>query len=166
MYGPGWEESELDALPPHSTSFDGHSSPSLLQKLTARSTSINKSGLVTPTGLGRIAKESSSSINTDAGLDSSTELEVLQVVDSPSPSPTNQLHPPLVGQERKEGALSREALENHLNSVQMLLRGVERQMIAREVELEALEKKAKGEAEKAHKKEKELADKSRGLVAA
>lgn len=52
--------------------------------------------------------------------------------------------------------MSREALKAQLDSVQALMRGVERRLISREVELDAVEMRAREEARKAEERAAEV----------
>ncbi|KAK4699260.1 hypothetical protein P7C70_g7003, partial [Phenoliferia sp. Uapishka_3] len=56
----------------------------------------------------------------------------------------------------KDPALSPEAMREHLESVQILLRGMERRLIAREVALDAVEKRAREGAEEAKRRGEDL----------
>lgn len=135
IYGPSWE-SELSL---QSTSFlpDPHGSPALRERLTGRTS------MSTPTTLNRIQLGSSSSLS---------DLEVVESPSDTSLSSSPVLRSPLL----PRGAISREALKAHLDSIQALMRGVERRIISREVELDAVEMRAREEGRRAEERAAEV----------
>ncbi|GAA5961057.1 hypothetical protein JCM3765_006517 [Sporobolomyces pararoseus] len=131
MYGPSWAE-ELNLTDKPSLS----SSPTIRTKLSSR-----PSILPTP------ASSSSSSIFSDPGTTPSTTQDSSPVGETPAQSLNIRSNDP---------TLSPLALKQHLESIQALIRGMETRLIARGVELETVEKRARSEARTAESKRIEL----------
>ncbi|GAA5875950.1 hypothetical protein JCM1840_006225 [Sporobolomyces johnsonii] len=130
-YGPNWAEdlalSDKPAL---------NSSPTIRTKLTARPSLLGTPSNPTPRVNPDTAPSLVPSETPHQGAESPSEL-------SASPS---SFVPPTVGVAAGQDPISPEALRKHLESVQALLRGMETRMIARSLELEAVEQRARHEA--------------------
>mgnify|MGYP001562661579 FL=1 len=77
---------------------------------------------------------------------------------SPSRTPDLTQSPPSESPTADPSALSPEAMREHLESVQVLLRGMERRLIAREVALDQVEKRAKEGGEEAKRRALDVKD--------
>lgn len=155
-YGPHWQ----DELGLADRPGVGGASPAVRGKLAARASLLG-----TPVGLGALGRSTSfsTSLAQSAIPESPTDDE------PPSPSsavsaaasPSLSTVPPAVS---TTAALSSSpvpsfaspALAQHLESVQALLRSMEVRLVARDVELAAVEKRAKEERAKAHEKAEQL----------
>ncbi|GAA5953315.1 hypothetical protein JCM21900_004481 [Sporobolomyces salmonicolor] len=140
-YGPNWaEDLALSDKPPL------NSSPTLRTKLTARPSLLGTPSNPTP----RVHPDTAPSLvpsNPPPGA-----------AESPSDlsGPASTVLPPAAAGVAGQGPISPEALRKHLDSVQALLRGMETRMIARGLELEAVEQRARHETAVAQGRAAEL----------
>ncbi|GAA5976439.1 hypothetical protein JCM5350_001690 [Sporobolomyces pararoseus] len=141
MYGPSWAE-ELNLTDKPSLS----SSPTIRTKLSSRPSTIL---LPTPTS-------SSSSTSSTSSIFSGTGTET-PFTTTTTTNTTHESSPNTTGTS-EQTTLSPRLLKQHLESIQSLIRGMETRLIARGVELELVEKRARSEARFAESKKKELED--------
>ncbi|BGP14614.1 hypothetical protein JCM10213_002218 [Rhodosporidiobolus nylandii] len=154
-YGPDWQDDLGLTDKPHSSS-----SPIVRTKLAARaSLAGGGGGLGTPTAghplLQRLNTDSSSSSIFSAPTDESHSLldELSSPSRSPSPAATAVSAP---APPATIDPAANAALKQHLDAVQALLRSMEARLIARDVELAEVEKRAREEKELARGKQGEL----------
>ncbi|GAA6059451.1 hypothetical protein JCM10212_005390 [Sporobolomyces blumeae] len=159
-YGANWaEELGLNEKPGTLLNGQGAGAASLLNKYTSRP--------------GLLTTPSSSSTLTTSSAPSLSSLNETSPSDPNSPTPAAPAHPddatlspsasttataalfPPVASHHLS-SLSPQALKIHLDSVQALVRGMETRLIARNVELEAIGKRARTEARAADDKAKRL----------
>ncbi|GAA5821297.1 hypothetical protein JCM11251_004558 [Rhodosporidiobolus azoricus] len=160
-YGPNWAE-ELELGDKRSGT-----SPVVRKKLVARASLANSPSTTTMPPLSRLNTDSSSSSSIfetpTHSIDSDQRYDELS---SPSHAPTSpntaSTSPPFPSAATPSAALplldpsAASALSKHLDSVQALLRSMETRLIARDVELQQVEKRAKEEKDKANVKAKDL----------
>ncbi|BGP04778.1 hypothetical protein JCM10049v2_000580 [Rhodotorula toruloides] len=155
-YGPHWQ----DELGLADRSGVAGASPAVRGKLAARASLLG-----TPVGLGALGRSTSfsTSLAQSAIPESPTDEEppsspatASVIVPSPS-SPIATAHSLTTAPSTSRApALDPSALCQHLDSVQALLRSMEARLVARDVELAAVEKRAKEERARAHEKAEEL----------
>ncbi|BGP21659.1 mannose-6-phosphate isomerase [Rhodotorula toruloides] len=155
-YGPYWQD-ELGLADRPGVSA---ASPAVRGKLAARASLLG-----TPVGLGALARSTSfsTSLAQSAIPESPTDVEppspsgaVFPSVPTASPPVPPAISPTAPLPSLLAPALDRSALPQHLESIQALLRAMEARLVARDIELAAVEKRAKEERAKAHEMAEEL----------
>lgn len=149
IYGPSYED-ELGLVDRPKTSA---TSPAVRQKLVARASlatgfgSLSRATTV-PTSLAACAEvpESPKAADPSSPIAGPAASESADALDTKSPSAGQSCAP----------SIPTAALAQHLDSVQALLRSMEARLISRDVELAAIEQRAKHERTQAREKQAEL----------